>query len=90
MKENGWKVRSLVGYQVEVLRTQNRGGILWGAAGCEVSTAPSSPRNGRLSFFGVKTGACEYGPINVVERRCLGWDPGVVKGFMLRFESQVG
>ena len=25
---NGWKVRSLVGYQVEVLRTQNRGGIL--------------------------------------------------------------
>ena len=23
-----WRVRSLVGYQVEVLRTQNRGGIL--------------------------------------------------------------
>ena len=28
VEENGWKVRSLVGYQVEVLRTQNRGGIL--------------------------------------------------------------
>ena len=25
---SSWKVRSLVGYQVEVLRTQNRGGIL--------------------------------------------------------------
>ena len=23
VEENGWKVRSLVGYQVEVLRTQN-------------------------------------------------------------------
>ena len=43
-------------------------------------TAPSSHRNGRLSMFGVKTGACEYGSIEVVERRCLGWDSGVVKG----------
>ena len=58
--------------------------------GCEVFTAPSSHRNGRLSIFGVKTGACEYGSIEVVERRCLGWDSGVVMGLMLRFESQVG
>ena len=33
---------------------------------------------------------CIYGSIEVVERRCLGWDSGVVKGLMLRFESQVG
>ena len=28
VEESGWRVRSLVGYQVEVLRTQNWGGIL--------------------------------------------------------------
>ena len=28
VEESGWRVRSLVGYEVEVLRTQNRGGIL--------------------------------------------------------------
>ena len=67
------------------------GGVFYEALyGCEVFTAPSSHQNGRLSIFGVKTGACEYGSIEVVERRCLGWDSGVVKGLMLRFESQVG
>ena len=51
-------------------------------------TVQSSHLNERLSIFGVKTVECEYGSIEVVKRRCLGLDPGVVGGLRIPSESR--
>ena len=68
--QKGPKVRVLVGYQVEVLRTQNMGVVIEVVSVWEVTKQSPLRRISRRRCFGVKTDAQRFDPIKANERRC--------------------
>ena len=68
-------MRSRVGYQVEVLRTQNSGVVIEVVSVWEVTKRPPLRRISHRRCFGVKTGAQRFDPIKSERAKVLRLNP---------------